>query len=146
MKLSLEDILRLPAGTDLDIEICRRVMGWKYAGFVRRQPVYETGYSSIEFRQVEPGIDFCPSTKIQDAWLVIERLGCSKTVLLRMASTGGSNDCSVTITGLGLCFNKNVPKEAKESGVFVRYCERQEEIPFLLCQMALQVEYKEEED
>jgi hypothetical protein len=145
-RLTLEEVLKLPAGPELDAQICEIVMGWKYAGFARRQPVYETSYSPIEFRQVEPGIDFCPSTKIQDAWLVIERLGCSMTVTLQMASTGGGNDCGVSIAGMAVWNNKNLPKDSVDLMNYSRRCTGQENIPFLLCQMAIEVEYENVEN
>jgi hypothetical protein len=139
--MNLEEILKLPAGPELDAQICEIVMGWKYAGFVRRQPVYETAYSPIEFKQVEPGVNFCPSTKIQDTWLVIERLGCHLTVTLQIASTGGGDDCGVSIAGMAVLLNQNLPKDAQE-GIYSRRCTGQENIPFLLCQMAIEVEYE----
>jgi hypothetical protein len=130
--MKLEETFLLPAGPILDQQICEKVFRWKYAGFVKRGPVYETGYDPVDLHQVECGVDFCPSMNINDAWKLAIFLGCCMTVHIEICSEGSR----VGLSGVPVAFSKYLEEN---NGTIWRNCD-QEDIPFTLCILALQTQ------
>ena len=119
----------LPKGAEVDRAVVEQVFKYKYVGVCKQQPVYYTSGECSLRETVEPGVDFCPSTSMNDALKVMSYMGCYLTWHITVSSEGGS---------VGLCGVPILLGQPDGDGFVMVHCRNEEELPAAICAAALE--------